>query len=90
MLPPKQSRPTMKNVGMYVSEDTLLRAYAISKEEKVKSRNKLLSSFLTFAVDLFPLLKPMQARIADFANSENCSEVEAIARLVERGLKAKR
>lgn len=88
MLPPKQSGPQMKNVGIYVAEDTLFRAHAIAANEGVKSRNQLLGSFLSFAVDLFPLLKPIRPQVEAFAAKEKVSYAEAIAFLVERGLKS--
>lgn len=90
MLPPKVSKPKMVNTGVYVAEDVLLRAHAIADEEQVKSRNKLLGSFLSFAVDLFPLLKPYRRQIEDFSAEEGCSYVEAVAKLVGRGLRAKK
>lgn len=90
MLPPKTTRPAMVRSGMYVAEDTLLRIEAIATAEKVKSRNKLMGSFLAFAVDLFPLLKPFSRQIEDFAKAQECTYAEAVARLVERALKAKK
>lgn len=90
MLPPKPSRPTKKHTGVYVEEDVLFRADALAKSEHVKSRNMLLGSFLAFAVDLYPLIRSMRAQIEAFAAKEECSYVEAIAQLIERGLKSKR
>lgn len=87
MLPPK-SKASMINVGVYLSEDTLRRVDEIAQAEKVKSRNKLMGSFLTFAVDLFPLLKPLNRQIEEFAEREGkMSYAEAVAALVERSLK---
>lgn len=80
----------MKNTGVYVAEDVLFRAHSIAKSEKVKSRNKLLGYFLTFAVDLFPLLKPMREQVEAFAAAEGCTYAEAVALLVEKGLKSKK
>lgn len=90
MLPPKVSKPTKTNTGVYVEEDVLFRAEAIAEEEGVKSRNQLLGSFLTFAVDLFPLLKPLRPMIQAFADEKSISYAEAVARLVDKGLKVKK
>ncbi len=87
MLPPKASKPAMKNAGIYVAEDVLIRAHAIARSERVKSTNALIGSFLAFAVDLFPLLKPMRSQIQQMADEEGCTYAEAVALLVERGLK---
>lgn len=90
MLPPETATRVMKNTGVYVAEDVLFRAHAIAKAEHVKSRNKLLGSFLAFAVDLYPLLKPLKKQIDEFAAAERCSYTEAVGRLVERGLRVKK
>lgn len=96
MLPPKQTAPAMRNVGIYIAEDTLARAHAIADEEGVSSRNRILGSFLSFTVDLFPLLKPIRSQIEAFAKRETerlervkpVTYAEAIALLVEKGLRA--
>lgn len=90
MLPPKPSRPTKVHTGIQIEEDVLFRIDAIAHEESVKSRNSLIGSFLTFAADLFPLLRPMRAEVEEFAANEKLSYAAGIAELVRRGLKSKK
>lgn len=89
MLPPKRPVPKMANFGILVAEDTVDRLEAIAKAEE-ESRNALIGSFLSFSVDLFPLLKPLRVQIEAFAKAEECSYEEAVAQLVERGLRVKK
>lgn len=88
MFPPKPTKPSKKNTGVYVESWVLERADEIARTEAVKSRNVLLGSFLTFAVELFPLLRPLRARVEAAQQKEGGTFVETIARLVERGLAA--
>lgn len=88
--PPPAAGPAMKHTSVYVREDVLDRIEAIAEEEGLKGKNKLLGSFLAFAVDLFPLLRPMQSAIEAFATAERKSYAEAVAILVRRGLKAEK
>lgn len=88
MLPAK-SKPKMRDVSIYVAEETLARVLALAKREGVRSRNALLTSFIEFSVALFPLLKPMSGLIEQLMEAERCSYAEAVARLVERGLRAR-
>lgn len=90
MLPPKTSAPAMKGTSVYIAEDVLLRAHAIAEAEGVKSRNQLLGSFLAFAVDLFPHLKPLRKQVEEVASDEGISYAEAVALLVKEGLKARK
>lgn len=87
---PKSPPPRMRGFGLYVPSEVLAKADVIAKAEKVKSRNSLLGSFLAFAVELWPLLKPLNAQVEAFAEGEGCSYPEAIARLVERGLRSRK
>lgn len=94
MLPPKRPGPVMRHVGLLIHEDTVLRVDAIVKSEGLKSRNVLAASFLSFASELFPLLKPFNKQIEELMareserTGEKASYAQAIALLVERGLKA--
>lgn len=94
MLPPKKSKPANRRLGVYLSDDTLLRAQAIADQEHAKSRNQILDAFLSFAVELFPLLKPLRENVESFAERETAKQgrevsyAAAIAILVERGLRA--
>lgn len=96
MLPPKRSGPVMRHVGLLIHEDTVLRIDEIVEAEKLKSRNQLAASFLSFASNLFPLLKPFQKQIEEFTAKEaerlgrEVTYADAVAALVERGLKAKK
>lgn len=90
MLPKQPKMPKMRDVGLYVPSIVLAKAEAIAKAEKVKSRNQLLASFLEFSVELFPLLRPVESQVEAFAEAESCSYAEAVARLVDRGLRAKK
>ncbi len=88
MLPrPQQSKA--RSIGVYLTDETIAKALAIVKSERVKSRNALFTSFLEFAVELFPLLRPMGREIEALQSEENCSYATAVARLVERGLRAR-
>ncbi len=90
MLPPPAAISRKRVIGIYVHREAVDRAAAIAKSEKVRSRSGLLSSFLEFAIEVFPLLKPMSAGIEAVMREERCSYAEAIARLVERGLRSRR
>jgi hypothetical protein len=93
MLPPPKPprpKPSKRNAGIYVEQSVLDRAQDITQSENVKSRNELLGSFLTFAVELFPLLKPLRSQIKLVEERHGCTYAEAVARLVEKGLRVKR
>ncbi len=87
---PNKSKPKMRDVGLYLPVATLAKADAIVKAERVKSRNALLTSLLEFSVELFSLLRPFNAEAEAFKVAEGCEYAEAVARLVERGLRAKK
>lgn len=90
MLPKRPSKPTMVKTGVYVPEELLRQLDAIVATEKEKSRNAVAGSFLAFAVDLFPRIKGLLPQVDEVAAREGISQGQAIALLVERGLRAKR
>jgi hypothetical protein len=91
MLPtPKPKEPAKATTSMVLPEDVLRRIGEIAKTEKVSSRNGVIVSFLCFATELFPLLKPLRGQISALEKAEGITYAEAVARLVTRGLKASR
>lgn len=88
MLPPEKPKTKMANTGMAVSPELLEELNAIVESEGVKSRNLLMGSFLAFAVRLFPLLKPLERRIALAQALEGVTRPEIIAHLVTLGLES--
>ncbi len=79
-----------RDVGLYLPEETLAKLDALMKAEKARSRNWLLTRLIDLSLELVPRLTPLSAEVKAFAEAEGCGETEALARLVERGLRAKK
>jgi hypothetical protein len=86
MLPDDPPKPVMVNTGITVEQGVLDKLEEIVASEKVKSRNRLMGSFLKFAVELFPQLKALDSQIEAVKKAEDCTRAEAIGLLVRRGL----
>lgn len=89
MFPIDPPAPEMVTTSLYVSSELLARAKSLAKTDVgSRGRNKLLVTLLAFGVDIYPLLKHVQKPVLAFAKQEGLSYPQAIARLVEKGLKS--
>ena len=88
MLPPKNQRATLVNTGVHLPQEVLDKLDAIVKAEGVKSRNRLIASFLEFDVGLFPQLRMREGRLETVERAEGWDRVEVIVRLIDLGLAA--
>lgn len=93
MLPPKKEGTGSVGFNIRIRERTVALLDEIVEHEKVKSRNSLIDTWLAFAAELFQLQKPFAKQIDEFKHRESertgapLSDAQAIALLVERGLR---
>lgn len=80
-------RVRKEKFGISLKQETIQRVDEIVSAERAKSRNHVIGSFLAFAVELFPVLKPHQKQFEEYARAEGCSYAEAVGQLAIRGLR---
>jgi hypothetical protein len=92
MFAPKQkAQPTKKRTGILIEQHLLDRLDQIADTEpEVRSRNEVISTLLEFATEAYEGLRPVNDQVGAFREKEGCTYGQAVARLVARGLKAKR